>query len=332
MQRVPRLGPNAAPLNSTILWSLAFVRRVHVPRTIQFDDSIPHTEINGYKFHTEIFGKPESILVVVVHGGPGLDYEYLRSLKGLSKDYRVVFYDQRGTGLSPRVDKKSLTLEQSLDDLHSVVTYFSDSRKVKLIGYCWGGTLVVGYLARHPEIVSQAVVVEPAYLDPDAAKEFAERLNESGKLRSISGVLTLIKHVFAYPFVTKEDGHEGYDYVATKVANRNKPGPPYQCKDQDLPSDLFKRVGYAAAADHIQLLNRPQSFTHHLISGISDFRGDLMLISTDCSIIGHFFQEKHHIPKLPPQTVHVKAANTGHYVLTLNPEWSLQTIAKFFKP
>ncbi|MGZ3790614.1 MAG: hypothetical protein ACXVLQ_19075 [Bacteriovorax sp.] len=48
---------------------------LHVPRTIQFDDSIPYTKINNYKFHTEIFGRPESTSVIVVHGGPGLDYE-----------------------------------------------------------------------------------------------------------------------------------------------------------------------------------------------------------------------------------------------------------------
>jgi len=50
---------------------LALVSPVHVPRTVAFDDSLPYTEINGYRFHTEIFGKPESTAIIVVHGGPG---------------------------------------------------------------------------------------------------------------------------------------------------------------------------------------------------------------------------------------------------------------------
>src|SRR6266581_6895110 len=173
------LRSHAPPISTTRLARLlALVQRVHVPKTIQFDDSVTYTEINGYKYHTEISGKPESTPVIVVHGGPGLDSEYLKPLKNLSKDYRVIVYDQRGTGLSPRVDKKNLTLEQSLDDLHSIAEHFANGGKVKLIGHCWGGTLVVGYLSKHPEMVSQAVVVEPAYLIPDAAKEFAEKLNE----------------------------------------------------------------------------------------------------------------------------------------------------------
>jgi len=57
-----------------------------------------------------------------------------------------------------------------------------------------------------------------------------------------------------------------------------------------------------------------------------------MLISTGCSILGHDFQEKYNLPKLPKQTVHVKVENVGHNVLTLKPEWSLQTVENFFKP
>jgi proline iminopeptidase len=53
----------------------------------------------------------------------------------LAKDCRVIFYDQRGSGLSPRVDKKLLTMEQNLDDLKAVVDHFSNGKKVKLIGH-----------------------------------------------------------------------------------------------------------------------------------------------------------------------------------------------------
>lgn len=306
---------------------LALASCVHIPRTTQFDDSLPYTEINGYKFHTENFGKPESTPVIVVHGGPGIDYEYLKPLKDLSKDYRVIFYDQRGTGLSPRVDKKYLTLEQSLDDLHSIAEHFSKGGKVKLIGHSWGAMLVIGYLSKHPEMVSQAVVVEPAFLYPGAAvKEFAEKLN-----KTIPSIWEIAPYLIAYPFVSKEDGQEGYDYAMTRLANRNKPGPPYNCEGQDLPPDTFKRTGYAAYSNWMKpALDNPDSFTYDFTNGISEFHGDLMLISSECSILGHVFQEKYNIPKLPLQTVHVKAANMGHHMLTLNPEWSIQTIEKFF--
>jgi hypothetical protein len=57
-----------------------------------------------------------------------------------------------------------------------------------------------------------------------------------------------------------------------------------------------------------------------------------MLISSECSILGHAFQVKHHLPELPAETVHVKADGMGHTLLTSNPEWSLEIIGKFRQP
>ena len=87
--------------------------RIHVPKTVQFDSSLPYTEMNGYKFHTEVFGKTDKPPVIIVHGGPGQGYDYMYALKELSNEHRIIFYDQRGAGLSPRVDKEYLTLEQN---------------------------------------------------------------------------------------------------------------------------------------------------------------------------------------------------------------------------
>ncbi|MDH4235505.1 MAG: alpha/beta hydrolase [Gallionella sp.] len=302
---------------------------IHVPKTVQFDASLPYTEINGYKYHMEVFGKPEAMPVIVVHGGPGIDYGHLKTLVPLSKDYRVIFYDQRGSGLSPRVDKKELTMESSLDDLHSIVEHFSNGKKVKLIGHSWGGMLVVGYLAKHPERVSQAVVVEPGPLNPEAAKVWIENFNHA---RSIS-LWAIAPYLMAYPFVVKEDGQEGYDYVVTQASNERIPGPPYECAGQTIPADMFKRSGYESFNSLLKpMFDNPVSFTYDLAKGISEYHGDLMLISSECSILGTGFQEKYQIAKLPAQTVHVKTANMGHNLLTENAEWSLQTIGAFFKP
>ena len=185
---------------SALQVSLSIIH-LKVPRTVEFDSSLTYTETNGYKYHTEIFGNPDSTSIIVVHGGPGLDFQYLKPLKGLSNNYRVIFYDQRGTGLSPRVDKKSLTMEQSLDDLHSLVVHFSNRGKVKLIGHSWGAMLVVGYLSKHPEMVSQAVIVEPGPLYPGTpVKDWVEKVKKYGSFWSIAHYLP------SYPFVVKEDG------------------------------------------------------------------------------------------------------------------------------
>lgn len=309
---------------------LALVVRVQIPKTIQFDESIPFTKIDGYKFHTEIFGNPKSEPIIVVHGGPGGDYEYLKSLEGLSQYYRVIFYDQRGSGLSPRVDKEHLTIETNLSDLHSIIQHFSNEGKVKLIGHSWGGMLVAGYLSVHPEKVSQAVIIEPGMLYPESAEAFVANMKES---QSISDIFTLFRYMMVYPFVSKNDGHEGFDYVMTKLLNLNKPGAPYQCDGVSMPPNLFQRGGYDAFSNMLKpVMDNPAAFTYNLTEDISNYHGDILLISSECSVFGYDFQKKYHIPKLPIQTKHIKAENMGHNMLTLNPKWSLNVLGDFFNP
>ena len=299
-----------------------------VPRTVQFDSSLPAVEINGYRYHMETTGRADAIPLIVVHGGPGLDYEYLKPLQQLSNDYKVVFYDQRGTGLSPRVDKKFLTIEQNLEDLHSIVQHFSNGKKVKLIGHSWGATLVVGYLSKHPELVSQAIIVEPFILYPGApVKEWVEKFKSASRLGSIWDVA---KNIMYYPFVRKEDGQEGYEYVGTKIAGKTEPGPPYNCPGQDLPPHSFKRMGYAVYNTILKpVMDDPGSMKYDFTNGIAAYHGDLLLMSGECSILGPAYQEKYTIPKLPPQTIHIKAENMGHHMITLNTAWVVETIRKF---
>jgi proline iminopeptidase len=265
---------------------------------------------------------------VVVHGGPGGDSKYLHSIQALSSNYNLIFYDQRGTGLSPRVEKKTLTLQSSLDDLHRIVSHYGGDGQVRLIGHSWGAMLVVGYLGRHPERVSHAVVVEPGILNPASAKEFVRRFKAS---QSLWDVLPLLKYVLLTAFVSGNDGHERFDYVMTRLMNRAKPGGPYQCEGESMPKNSFERAGYGAFANMLKpVLDHPESFTQDLTQNIAAYKGKLLMLSSECSFIGYKFQQQFHIPSLPAQTVHLQAKAMGHNMLTLNAAWSVEAIAEFF--
>lgn len=303
----------------------SFFPWIRVPKTVQFDSSLPYTEINGYKFHTETFGNPTSPVVVAVHGGPGQGYDYMYALKDLSKDYYVVFYDQRGAGLSPRVNKETLTLEQNIDDLDAIIDHFSDGKKVKIVGHSWGGMLTVAYLSKYPEKVSQAVLIEPGPLSPgEGVREWV------AGMKSGTSIWRAIPYIIQYPFVVREDGQEGWDYIVTRVANKSGPGKPYLCEDQKLPPNTFRRLGYEAYNNILgPVMKDPDSFKYDLTNGIKNYHRDLMVIASECSILGYKYQEEYALPKLPPQTTLVKVEKTGHMMLTFNPEWTIQTIMKF---
>ncbi|MDX2006496.1 MAG: alpha/beta hydrolase [Meiothermus sp.] len=122
------------------------------------DPKLPGLELAGYRFHAQTFGDPQNPTVVVLHGGPGDDFSFQLPLKVLSDRYFVVFYDQRGTGLSPRVPDEQITLEHYLTDLDNIINHYGKGRPVYLIGHSWGGMLATAYVGRFPHKVDRLVL------------------------------------------------------------------------------------------------------------------------------------------------------------------------------
>ena len=88
-----------------------------VPKTVDEDPNLPQINVNGTLLHAETYGNNDSAMVIFLHGGPGADYRNGLNAKGLANEgYFVVFYDQRGTGLSERHNKSIFSIQIYLDD------------------------------------------------------------------------------------------------------------------------------------------------------------------------------------------------------------------------
>jgi proline iminopeptidase len=82
----------------------------------------------------------------------------------LADEHLLVFWDQRGTGLSRRHDRAEVTLSAYTRDLDDLVAYYSPDAPVSLLGHSWGGTYATLYLNEHPERVRAAALLEPGGL------------------------------------------------------------------------------------------------------------------------------------------------------------------------
>lgn len=301
---------------------------IEIPKTTAADPTVSYTDINGYKFHTEVYGNKNLPTVVVVHGGPGADFAYLHPLSGLSGEYRVVFYDQRGAGLSPREPAEEYNIDLFLRDLDDIVNIYSENSPVRLIGHSWGGMLVTAYLAQHPEKVSHAVIAEPGMLNKNAAKAYIESLSRNS---SSLDKLKLVRYLATSVFVKSEDGYERKDYVMTRLLSSAK-GKPYLCDGEGLPPGSIRRAGFSSFERMtMPLMKNPEMFNYDLAKGIERYKGRLLLLSSNCSFVGSAFQEEYHVPLLPMSLEHAKVENTGHYMITNKSEESLKIIRLFFK-
>ena len=144
-----------------------------VPLTVVEDPSLPSYTLNdGTKLHFETFGDPANPVLIILHGGPGGSYKTYLSFEAFKDNYYVIFWDQRGAGLSERVPNAELTGEQYLADLDELVEDFkrSPTDKVYIIGHSWGGAYASYYVNNYPQKVEKLVLMEPGPINPTAAK------------------------------------------------------------------------------------------------------------------------------------------------------------------
>lgn len=74
------------------------------------------------------------------------------------QEVRLVFYDQRGHGLSGESSRENSTIAQLAADLNTVINATTPTGPVVTIGHSMGGMSVLGFAARHPEFVHDRVM------------------------------------------------------------------------------------------------------------------------------------------------------------------------------
>lgn len=115
---------------------------------------------NGVQLYYRMFGTGPDTLVVL-HGGPGFNMEYLAAdFEPLGKSHVVLLYDQRGTGRSTLVtDSVALTGDRFADDLEAVRRHFRLER-LNLLGHSWGAGVAALYAQHHPDRIGRLFIVD----------------------------------------------------------------------------------------------------------------------------------------------------------------------------
>ncbi|WP_010542107.1 alpha/beta fold hydrolase [Dietzia alimentaria] len=73
-------------------------------------------------------------------------------------EIRMVFYDQRGHGLSGKSTRENSTIAQLASDLSTVINATAPTGPVVAIGHSMGGMSVMGFASRHPQIVHDRIM------------------------------------------------------------------------------------------------------------------------------------------------------------------------------
>jgi proline iminopeptidase len=111
-----------------------------------------------HQLYYEQSGNPNGKPVVFLHGGPGagLTPEYRRFFD--SHAYRVVLFEQRGSGRSiPHASLENNTTWDLVSDIEKIREHFGIDRWL-VFGGSWGSTLSLAYAETHPERVTGLIL------------------------------------------------------------------------------------------------------------------------------------------------------------------------------
>jgi len=253
----------------------------HSDHTIKFNETI---------FHIEKYGDSTKPVIIFFHGGPGGDSRSLLRLKdrynnySLTDEYYLVFWDQRGSGLSKRHNKEDLTLNKYQEDGKYVIDHFTSSKKPVLIGHSWGGIYVTLLINNYPDKIRGAVFLEPGPFTGDLFERIQDDLSE-GNLFS-EWVNDLLWNT---QFLSTED-HARLDYQLMIAYKESQPSAFHLNMETD-PAPLWR----ASATANIYIqdeLNNNGNALYDFTTNLDQFTNKvLFLVSSQNEIVGKDFQE-----------------------------------------
>ena len=141
-------------------------------------------------------------VLLFLHGGPGSpEYAFFRATnRGLEDDFVMVYWEQRGAGMSfdPDLDPDTLTLDQLISDTAQLSAYLANrfgQEKIYLMGHSWGSALAVLTANRQPDLFHLVFTVgqianqfEGERLSFEWVRQEAERAGDEDAIVTLSSL------------------------------------------------------------------------------------------------------------------------------------------------
>lgn len=111
-----------------------------------------------HELHIEECGNPKGQPVVFLHGGPGAGFSPKHRRYFDPKHYRIILFDQRGSGKStPHAELQQNTTWDLVADIEKIREHLEISKWL-VFGGSWGSTLALAYAETHANSVTGLVL------------------------------------------------------------------------------------------------------------------------------------------------------------------------------
>ncbi len=121
--------------------------------------AVDYLSVNSeHKIYLEQSGNPNGTPVLFLHGGPGAGTSPIYRSFFDPKKYRIILFDQRGSGRStPYGSVSNNTSYDLIEDIKSILDHLTIKKSI-LYGGSWGSTLALLFSQKYPSYVQSLVL------------------------------------------------------------------------------------------------------------------------------------------------------------------------------
>jgi len=204
-------------------------------------------DINGVRQGMFIQGKDATRPVLLfLQGGMPEYFLTERYPTGLENDFTVVWWEQRGAGLSysPGIPPETMTPDQFIADTLSVTSYLQNrfgKEKIYLMAHSGGTFIGLQAAARAPELydayIGVAQMVRQLKSERLAYEHMLGRFKEAGDSR-------MVRDLEAAPVTMTDGTPKAYLAVRDRAMHRLGVGTTHDMKSRSLPFPLISSTAY----------------------------------------------------------------------------------------
>ncbi|MBI3162146.1 MAG: alpha/beta fold hydrolase [Chloroflexi bacterium] len=274
--------------------------------------------VNGIELF--VVSEGEGTPIVLLHGGPGLGHSYLHPLiEALAGSFRVITYDQRGSGRSSDLSEDAITVAGHLDDLEGLRRVLGLER-LNLVAHSFGVYFALLYAAQHPDSTASLVL---ANAGPPFVPEMIEMLEREFAQRRTAQDSARMAQIRA------SDGFKARQPNAVEEYMRITYMPFF--RDRATASQLSLNFTETTAHHVLEAEEAmiPQVFEMRPKERLADITCPTLVVHAEHDAIPQVFSEL-----LAMQIAHAELVilqETGHFAFFESPQSFIDAVAPFLR-
>lgn len=293
------------------------VNEVSGSRNSSIHNNYEKVIVHGLNVYYRIFGEGEPLLII--GGGPGdVSDRYLSLCELLSKDFKCILVDQRGTGKSIPQPKNetTVTVALTLDDFEAIRAQLK-LKTWNILGFSYGGYLASAYAAFFPASIKSIVFLNSAGLNQNYANHFSDNITS----RMLPQDLWVYNY-WADPARMNADKQ----HAITEIIRSMMPGYFYDRKKSLLVSQIIKDTDFDFETGELiekDIVKRKLDFSKMK----AVFKGPVLILHGRQDPLGESIPQE--LSRYYAKATLIFIEKAGHYSWIEQPEKVLNEISAF---